>query len=95
MAFTKGSIEQLGRLARLPIHAETCSIQSELTNILHMVDQITGVEVEGTLPMAHPLEHSQPLRSDEVTEPDQRDVLMRLAPEAEAGLYRVPPVIEA
>jgi aspartyl-tRNA(Asn)/glutamyl-tRNA(Gln) amidotransferase subunit C len=44
--------------------------------------------------MSHPLDLPQRLREDIVTEPDQRDALLALAPSAENGLYLVPKVIE-
>jgi aspartyl-tRNA(Asn)/glutamyl-tRNA(Gln) amidotransferase subunit C len=37
---------------------------------------------------------SQPLREDRVTQTDQRELFMALAPLAEDGLYLVPKVIE-
>ncbi len=44
--------------------------------------------------MAHPLDMTQPLRPDAVTESDQRDLYQRNARAVEAGLYLVPKVIE-
>jgi len=44
--------------------------------------------------MAHPFDHAQRLREDKVTESDQRENLFRNAPQAEAGLFLVPQVIE-
>ena len=59
-----------------------------------MVNQITSADTEGIVPMAHPLDMQQPLRSDVVTEKNERDILIKLAPKAEEGLYLVPTVIE-
>ena len=44
--------------------------------------------------MAHPLQMSQRLRPDEVSETDQRDRFQTIAPATEKGLYLVPKVIE-
>ena len=44
--------------------------------------------------MAHPLNMSQPLRADEITENDQRDRFQENASRVEAGLYLVPKVVE-
>jgi aspartyl-tRNA(Asn)/glutamyl-tRNA(Gln) amidotransferase subunit C len=44
--------------------------------------------------MAHPLNMSQRLRADDVTEADQRDYVQDNAPSTEKGYYLVPKVIE-
>jgi aspartyl-tRNA(Asn)/glutamyl-tRNA(Gln) amidotransferase subunit C len=44
--------------------------------------------------MAHPTDQPLRLRDDVVTETDQRDKFLAVAPAAEAGLYLVPKVIE-
>jgi aspartyl-tRNA(Asn)/glutamyl-tRNA(Gln) amidotransferase subunit C len=44
--------------------------------------------------MAHPLNESQRLRADEVTEGDEREALQENASSVENGLYLVPKVIE-
>ena len=52
------------------------------------------VDTEGVPPMAHPMDAAQRLRDDEVSEDDLRDKFQSIAPDVEAGLYRVPRVIE-
>jgi aspartyl-tRNA(Asn)/glutamyl-tRNA(Gln) amidotransferase subunit C len=44
--------------------------------------------------MAHPLDASQRLRPDAVTETNQREQFQAIAPKTEAGVYLVPQVIE-
>ena len=44
--------------------------------------------------MAHPLNMTQRLRADEITEPDRRDEYQANAPSTERGYYLVPRVIE-
>jgi len=56
-----------------------------------------AVDTQGVEPMAHAQELAQRLRPDCVTENDQlalRAAFQAIAPEAEAGLYLVPKVIE-
>ena len=52
------------------------------------------VDSSGVEPLSNPLDAIQRLRDDEVTETDQREKFQRIAPDVEAGLYRVPKVIE-
>ena len=45
-------------------------------------------------PMANPLDATQRLRADEVTETNRRDAFQAIAPAVENGLYLVPKVID-
>jgi aspartyl-tRNA(Asn)/glutamyl-tRNA(Gln) amidotransferase subunit C len=55
---------------------------------------LNAVDTTGVEPLAHPLEATQRLRPDVVTETDNRASFQQLAPQTEAGLYLVPKVIE-
>ena len=59
-----------------------------------LVDQLQAVETDGVTPMAHPLDHGQRLRSDEVTEIDEHAHIQLNAPHVKRGHYLVPKVIE-
>ena len=65
-----------------------------LSDILALVEQLNAVDTAGVEPMAHPLDATQRLRPDEVTETDEREAFQAIAPQTEAGLYLVPKVIE-
>ena len=67
---------------------------NSITSILQLIDQMQAVDTTGVAPLAHASEASQRLRADVVTEADQRDMLLQLAPSADRGLYLVPKVIE-
>ncbi len=96
MAFGLDTANKIAHLARLEINhpQNNCDIQEDLNRIMAMVDQIVSANTDGIVPMAHPLDMHQPLRSDTVSEQNERDVLQALAPKTEAGLYLVPLVIE-
>ena len=66
----------------------------KLSRIVDFVDQLSQAETDGVVPMAHPLNESQRLRADEVTEVDEREALQENASSVENGLYLVPKVIE-
>ncbi len=59
-----------------------------------LVDQMNQVDSPNVKPLSNPLDASQRLRADEVTESDQRDKFQQIAPDVAEGLYRVPRVIE-
>ncbi|WP_193165989.1 Asp-tRNA(Asn)/Glu-tRNA(Gln) amidotransferase subunit GatC [Microbulbifer hainanensis] len=95
MAVDEQTVEKLAELARIAISEETIEeVSSRLGDVLQLVDQLQSVNTEGVSPMAHPLDEVQVLRSDTVTEADQREDFLALAPQTEEGLYLVPKVID-
>ena len=89
------NLDRLAELARIELTAEhAAAFRADLERVLALVDRLQAVDTSGVEPMSHPLDLPQRLREDAVTEPDQRDVLLALAPAAENGLYLVPKVIE-
>ncbi len=88
-------VRNIAQLARLQI--DDSSIEqyaTDLSNILALAEQMNSVDTTDVTPMAHPLDATQRLRPDEVTETDQRDKFQAIAPDVKNGLYRVPRVIE-
>ncbi|MBT8123794.1 MAG: Asp-tRNA(Asn)/Glu-tRNA(Gln) amidotransferase subunit GatC, partial [Gammaproteobacteria bacterium] len=86
---------KIANLARLQIKQdEVEQYAADLSSIINLVEQMNAVDTKGILPMAHPLDATQRLREDKVTEKNQRDKFQAVAPSAEKGLYLVPKVIE-
>jgi len=95
MSISKDEIEKVAYLARVQVDdAAMTSLEKDLSNILDLVDELQAADTDNVAPMAHPLDATQRLRRDEVTEPNQREAFQNLAPEAEDGLYLVPRVVE-
>ena len=95
MAFDKTEVEKIAQLARLYISdSEIDEVTGRITDILALIDQMQSVDTDTVVPLAHPLDLTQRLREDDVTEFNRRDELQLLAPEVEQGLYLVPKVIE-
>jgi len=95
MALNRTDVEKIAYLARLAVtEAEADTLKDELSGILQLVDQLAAADTDGVLPMAHPLNMSQRLREDEVTEKNLRETYQANAPQVEDGLYLVPQVIE-
>jgi aspartyl-tRNA(Asn)/glutamyl-tRNA(Gln) amidotransferase subunit C len=82
-------------LARLQLADEEFDdAVDKLSRIVDFVDQLQAAPTEGVVPMAHPLNMSQRLRSDDVTESDHREQFQQNAPSVQDGYYLVPKVIE-
>jgi aspartyl-tRNA(Asn)/glutamyl-tRNA(Gln) amidotransferase subunit C len=95
MAIEQEEIEKIADLARVRISGQQIGeVTQRITEILGMVDQLQAVDTAGVEPMANPLDATQRLRADEVTEVNQREAFQAIAPAVENGLYLVPIVIE-
>jgi aspartyl-tRNA(Asn)/glutamyl-tRNA(Gln) amidotransferase subunit C len=95
MSLDTEAVARIAHLARLGVEpGEFQNYARNLSDILAFVEQLNAVDTGGVEPLAHPMEASQRLRLDEVTETDQREHFQRIAPRVEAGLYLVPKVIE-
>ncbi len=95
MSLTPDDVAKIAHLARLAVPADAISgLQRELSSILDLVAQMDAVDTAGIEPMAHPLDVTQRLRDDEVTETDRRQHYQATAPAVDNGLYLVPKVIE-
>jgi aspartyl-tRNA(Asn)/glutamyl-tRNA(Gln) amidotransferase subunit C len=95
MALDESEVLRIAHLARLQLDpADTERMGAELGQILEFVEQMNVVDVAEVAPMAHPLDATQRLRPDAVTETDQRERYQAIAPAVAGGLYLVPKVIE-
>ena len=95
MPISEKDIEKIANLAKLAIPSnKLASYNRDLSAILTLADNLNRAKTKTSKPMAHPLEATQPLRKDQATETNQRDTMLSLAPQKEAGLYLVPKVIE-
>jgi aspartyl-tRNA(Asn)/glutamyl-tRNA(Gln) amidotransferase subunit C len=96
MSLTRQDVEKIAHLARLSITAQEMPVYvNSLSSIVDFVDELSRVDTEGVMPMAHPLDgQHQRLRADLVSESDHREEYQQNAPAVTAGLYVVPRVIE-
>ena len=95
MSLDRDDVAKIAHLARLAIdEADIPRYSRELSNILGLVEQMNQVDTSGVEPMAHPLDTSQRLRADVVSETNERELFQANAPQVEAGLYLVPKVID-
>ena len=95
MTLKKEDVRSIAQLARLQISESAVGqLTTDLSNILALAEQMKAVDTTNVTPMAHPMDATQRLRIDEVTEINQREKFQDIAPDVENGLYRVPKVIE-
>ncbi len=95
MALTREQLEKIATLARVELPTDNASdVADNVSRIIDFFDALNDADTEGVSPMAHPLDMVQRLRSDDVTEHDQRDKYQASAALVEDGLYLVPKVID-
>jgi len=96
MSLNRSDIESIATLARLALSESEVPVYVEsLSRIMSLVAELDRADTSAVEPMAHPLPGlRQRLRADVVTETDQHELYQRNAPQAQAGLYLVPRVIE-
>ena len=88
-------MQRIARLAMIGLTSqERPAAHNDLEQILDMVEALEAVDTRSVQPLAHPLDLSQRLRPDEVTEGNQRDRLLAVAPLTQDGLYLVPRGVE-
>ncbi|WP_144630352.1 Asp-tRNA(Asn)/Glu-tRNA(Gln) amidotransferase subunit GatC [Bordetella genomosp. 13] len=102
MDLNEQDVARIARLARIELtDAQRGRARQELNGILHLIERLQSVDTQGVEPLAHPLSAHEDvvlrLRDDVATEPSseaRRDELLANAPDAQAGLFLVPKVIE-
>ena len=95
MSLSHQDVARIARLSRIAVtEDEIAAVNTQLNNILGLIEQMQAVNTDGIEPMAHAVDVVQRLRPDAVTENDRREAFQAIAPETEAGLYLVPKVIE-
>ncbi len=95
MSLKPDDVRNIAQLARLHIdEAVIDEYAADLSSILELVEQMNRVDTSDVVPLSNPLDATQRLRDDAVSEIDQRDRFQAIAPDVAEGLYRVPKVIE-
>jgi len=95
MSLTLEQVRRVAQLARIEVSdAEADTTLGHLNGIFTLIEAMQAVDTLGVEPMAHAQDVAQRLRSDQVSEINQRDAFQAVAPDTQAGLYLVPQVME-
>ena len=99
MKLTPDELKRIAHLARITVNeAEVTALQTDLTGVFTLIDQLVNVDTIGIAPLAHPLavmgDMAQRLRDDAITASDARVANMQNAPAQENGLFLVPKVLD-
>lgn len=95
MSVDTQTVKRIASLARIAISEdEAQALVPELNNILGWIEQLGEVDTASVEPMTAVIPNTLRLRDDVVSEPDQRELVLANAPQAEQGFFAVPKVIE-
>lgn len=95
MAIGRKDVEHVARLARLALtEEEKALLEEQLGRILEHAARVRALDTEGVPPTSHAIPLRNVFRSDEPGECLSPDEARRGAPEAEAGHFKVPRIIE-
>ena len=95
MEVTEEVVRNIAELVQLKVDdADLKQLAEGMQNILALADQMQAINTEGVEPVSNPLDASQKLRPDAVTEENQRELFQSLVPATESGLYLVPRVVD-
>lgn len=87
-------IAKVASLARIALTAEELDRYGEqLGAILEHAERVQQLPTEGIPPTSHPVPMTNSFRPDEVTGSLLREDVLRAAPDAEDGYFKVPPVL--
>ena len=95
MSLNKAQVKEIAQLAKLSISdSEIEQSTIELDNILSLMAELGEIETDHVEPMSHPLDMSQRLREDVVSEADLSEEFQEIAPKTGKRHFLVPTVIE-
>lgn len=90
---TVKDVEHVAKLARLELSEEEKEkFTSQLGDVLKYVEQMNEVDTSNVEPMAHAIDFVNVMREDVVKYEQTKDELMKNAPDAEDGFFKVPKI---
>jgi aspartyl-tRNA(Asn)/glutamyl-tRNA(Gln) amidotransferase subunit C len=91
---SRDDVAHVARLARLTLSDdELDTFTGQLASILSHAADVEALQLDDVAPTNHPYPLQNVARPDEVRACLDRDEVLAQAPAAEAGMFRVPPVL--
>ncbi len=95
MSVDKKTVRHVAKLSRLALAEGEAEIMApEIANILHFVEQLNAVNVDGVEPLKSILPMALKMREDVVSDGDIQDQILKNAPASDDGYFTVPKVVE-
>ena len=95
MPITPKQIIQISNLARIKIEKDQVHrLTEKIGEIISFVDKLKTIDTNEIEPLLNPLDAIQKLRSDKITEIDESENFLGIAPSVRKNLFVVPKVID-
>ena len=89
------TIEYVGILAKLDLSQEEKeAAKKDMGRMLDYIDMLNELDTSGVEPMSHVFALNNVFREDVVTNGDDKDNMLKNAPECKGGAYKVPKTVE-
>jgi aspartyl-tRNA(Asn)/glutamyl-tRNA(Gln) amidotransferase subunit C len=89
------TIEYVGILAKLDLSQEEKeAAKKDMGRMLDYIDMLNELDTSGVEPMSHVFAMNNVFREDVVTNGDDKDNMLKNAPECKDGAYKVPKTVE-
>lgn len=89
------TIHYVGILAKLELSQEEKEeAKKDMGRMLDYIDKLNELDTSGTEPMSHIFSMNNVFREDVVTNGDDRDDILKNAPEQKEGAFKVPKTVE-
>ncbi len=89
------TIEYVGILAKLELSGEEKEqAKKDMGSMLDYIDKLNELDTEGVEPMSHVFPVQNVFREDVITNGDDRENILKNAPESKDGMFLVPKTVE-
>lgn len=89
------TIEYVGILAKLELNEEEKKqAAADMEKMLDYIDKLSELDTEGVEPMSHVFGRTNVFREDVVTNGDDRESILKNAPEEKDSMFVVPRTVE-
>ena len=89
------TIEYVGILAKLELSSEEKeAVKKDMGRMLDYIDMLNQLDTSGVEPMSHVFTRNNVFREDIVTNGDDRENMLKNAPDCKEGAFKVPKTVE-
>ena len=95
MSINKDTIKKISKLARISVtNEETDRLEKDLNSILKFVEQLKELNTDKITPIASVSDQRLTMNKDEIKKINEKEEILKNAPEKNSNYYIVPKVIE-
>lgn len=95
MSINKDTIKKISKLARISVtNEETDRLEKDLNSILKFVEQLKELNTDKIDPIASVSDQRLTMNKDEIIKINEKEEILKNAPEKNSNYYIVPKVIE-